>query len=238
VPAVRMLRSRERMSRSSLWGPLVAAGFGAAALAGAALPWLMRTPAAAPLSAGELRLVIVLAGLVSIAGALVRRLREGTAMAVSLVLLAAVPVPGADAVLPLLVSATAALGALVVASWTQGPAEERPWVLVRAAIAAPVALVVVIGAMFLPPRAPDLPHHALAQWITGPGAVAPVLTAPATVWADLVRNGVPADRLAPAGDGSSVGSRWEIAVGERPAGAREAVVFGSGDEALTVIPPG
>jgi putative peptide zinc metalloprotease protein len=234
-----LLRPDERLSRSPSWIPLVVSGFLLTLLAGAALPSLLRMSAAAPLTSGEVWLLIILAGLVSVAGAVTRGGPRGmSVMAVSLVLLALVPVSGAGAVLPLLVCVSAALGALVVVAWIQGPVEERPRSLVQAAVAVPVALVVVVGGLFVPPRAPDLPHEALAQWITGPGADVPVITTPVTVWAELLRDGVPQDRLVPGDAGSSAGSGWEVVVGERSGEPRQTVAFGSGDDALTVIGPG
>jgi putative peptide zinc metalloprotease protein len=230
-----VLRRGEQPGRPSSWTPLVVGGFVLTLLAGAALPWLYRMPASWPLTSGEVWLLIVLAGLVSVAAASVRSLRGVSVMTLSLVLLALVPAPGADAVLPLLVCVTAGLGALVVVAWQQGPEKERPRSLVQAAVAAPVALVVVVGTLFLPPRAPDLPYQALAQWITGPGADVPAISTPVTVWSELLRDGVPGNRLVAGTAGSSAGSGWEVVVGERSGEPRQTIVFGSGDEALTVI---
>jgi putative peptide zinc metalloprotease protein len=223
---------------SRLWPPLLASGFALTFLTGAALPWLLQTPAAVPLMTGEVQLLVVLAGLVSLAGSMASRSRTMAAMTMSLALLAVLPVPGAGAVLPLLICATAALGALVVAVWAQDDVEGRPRGSLRAAVAAPIALAVVVGALFTPARAPHLPHEALEQWLEGPGADVPVLTAPLPVWAQLVQDGVSDDRLVPADGDSSSGSGWEISVGDRSRDHRQVVVLGSGDNALSVVGPG
>jgi hypothetical protein len=112
----------------------------------------------------------------------------------------------------------------------------RPHPLLRAALAVPVLVVVVVGALLLPARAPDPVHRALADWLTDPASPARVLEVPPALWADLVRDGVPADRLhlAEAQTPSSAG--WTVTVGN-PGLARTRLVFGEGASALSVLGP-
>jgi putative peptide zinc metalloprotease protein len=217
------------------WAGLVLGGFAATALAAATAPALLGSSGTA-LSGGE-REVLLLVGVVVAAGALVVRRGDPVAVAgAAVVALAALPAPGADAVLPLLVVATAVLGALVVCALTREPVGARPHPLLRAALAVPVLVLVVVGALLLPTRAADSAHRELALWLTDPASPARTLTVPAPVWADLVQDGVPVDRLR-LSEGEAPGAgEWRVAVGVAEPGAR--AVFGSGSSVLTVLGPG
>ena len=164
-----------------------------------------------------------------------RDLRWTAVTTASLLVLAALPVAGAAGVLPLVVCGTVLLGALFVQTMTRSAVEERPHPLLRAAVAVPVLVLAVAGALFLPAHASEPPHRALAQWLTTPGAPSVVAVSP-PVWADLVRDGVPSDRLHLAASGSESPGEWAIAVGKSE-GPRVLGVFGSADDALTVLRP-
>jgi putative peptide zinc metalloprotease protein len=225
------------------WAGLVLGAIGATVLAARTAPALLGSPGT-PLPGGE-REVLLLVGALVAAGALV--VRRGDAVAATggaVVALAALPAPGADAVLPLLVVSSAALGALVVCTLTREPVSARPHPLLRAALAVPVLVLVVVGALLLPTRAVDPPHRGLAAWLTDPASPAETLTAPAAVWADLLRDGVPVDRLRlPGGEAPGRTSppdpgEWTVAVGAPGSGPSVRFVFGSGSSALTVLAPG
>jgi putative peptide zinc metalloprotease protein len=192
--------------RPRVWTALVLSGSCLIAMAGAMSTVLFRVPAAAPLSAGEVQVLLVLAGLVVVAGALSRGSGVLAATTGALVVVALVPSPGSDAVLPLLVCATAALGALVLARWVQDRAEQGPSRQIRAALAVPVVLVVVVAALFVPERALDRPDRALPQQVGGAGTGA----------------GVPADLGSRNGPGPVAGSEVRAVVAQM-AGAASTV---------------
>jgi putative peptide zinc metalloprotease protein len=233
-----VLRPGDRSSRRVYWVPLVLGGFALTALAAFVVPVLLRAPAATVLTRAEWQVLVLVAGLVVIGGLVQPALRGVAGIAASLLLLTLVPAAGADAVLPLAVCATAGLGALVVQDIVRRPVESRPHPLLRGALAVPVLVIVVVGALFLPTRPPALPHGQVAQWITDPASPAPTLTTPPAVWAELIRNGVPADRLALREEAAPMGAAsWEVVEGEPEPGPRKRMVFGSGDGALTVLWP-
>ena len=181
----------------------------------------------------------MLGGALVAASALVGRRTGAAAVAGgSVVALAALPAPGADAVLPLVVASSAVLGALVVGVLTREPVGSRPHPLLRALLAVPVLVVVVVGALFLPARAPVPVHAELADWLTDTGSPVSTLTVPPVLWADLVRVGVPAERLRPVQSGVPDPGGWTVAPGVPEPGPRVRAVFGSGESALTVLGPG
>ncbi len=165
-------------------------------------------------------------GRLTISALVVRGLVVAAVAGGARVVLALLPVPGAAALLPLVVVLTTVLGALVSRAVTRQPVASRPHPLPRAALAVPV-LVVVVGALLSPARAPDPLHRALADWLTDPASPARVLEAPPALWADLVRDGVPADRLHLAEGRTPSSAGWTVTVGN-PGLARSRLVFGEG----------
>ncbi len=219
------------------WAGLVLVAFGATQLAAYTAPALLAVPAGG-LSGPEREVLLLVAGLVAVGALVVRGLAETAAAGGALVALAALPVFGAGSLLPLVVAATALLGALVTHAVTQQPVGSRPHPLLRAALAVPVLVLVVVGALFLPARAPDPVHRELADWLTDPASPAPTLATPPALWADLVRNGVPVGRLRLVEEESPDPAGWTVAVGDPEPGPRARVVFGDGPSALTVLGPG
>jgi putative peptide zinc metalloprotease protein len=59
---------------------------------------------------------------------------------------------------------------------------------------------------------------------------------PAGLWGDLLRDGVPPDRLVWVGSGSPAEADWAVTVGAPPAGTPAAATFGGGPAGLTVLP--
>ncbi len=206
-------------------------------LATVAVPALLRAPAATTLSSAEWQVLVIAVVLVVVGGLAQPALRTVAAIAAPVVLLALLPAPGAGAVLPLAVCTAAGLGALVVQVLTRHPVESRPHPLLRAALAVPVLVMVVVGALFLPTRAPAMPHAQVAEVLTDPASPVATVVAPLHLWADLVRDGAPADRLQPSDTAAADATGWEIVVGEQEPGSRKQVVIGSGDTALTVLWP-
>jgi putative peptide zinc metalloprotease protein len=189
-----------------------------------------------PVDGSERSLLLLLAALVVGAGLFVRRLRLPAAVACSVTLLAAVPWPGAGRALPMSLVAVALVGTLLIAASTSGEPGTRPHPLLRVALALPVAVLVVTGALFLPVAGRTPPHQELATWIEEAPPGDPVVV-PAGLWGDLLRDGVPPDRLVLA-DPASAGARgWTVSVGPSPAGPPPVAVFGSGPTAVTVHPP-
>ncbi|MFC5950940.1 hypothetical protein ACFQH9_21965 [Pseudonocardia lutea] len=190
---------------------------------------------------GPEREVLLLVGaLVVVGGLAVRRVRPAAAVAGSVVLLAAVPWSGAEGALPLVVVASVILGVLLIGTLGQGPVEARPHPLLRAALAVPAVLMTAVGALFLPVPAPAVPHEELARWITAPASPATSVVVPAGLWADLLRDGVPADRLSAAGSAPHVLPVWTVVAGDPGLQAeRVAARFGtgSGSGSLTVLAP-
>lgn len=224
--------------RSAHWAPLALGAFTATGLAALAVPVLLQVPGGTALGRSEEQVLLVVGVLVAAGGLAIRDLRWAAAVTGSVVVLAAVPAPGADAVLPLVVGATALLGGLIVQGWAELPAPQRPHPLLRAALAVPVAVLVVVGALFLPARAPDLPDEELGAWVTDPASPVTTLAVPQSLWTEPVHEGVPPDRLRSAATGSSAQATWYVVVGESGPDPRTRVVFGSGDGSLAVLGPG
>jgi putative peptide zinc metalloprotease protein len=237
-----VLRGDRRLHPLPLWAGLVLGTFCATALATHIAPALLAAPGTA-LADGE-REVLLLAGALVAAGALVVRRSDAVAAAGgTVVLLAALPTPGADAVLPLLVVSSAVLGARVVGALTREPVAARPHPLLRAVLAVPVLVLVVVGALLLPATAGHPEHRGLAAWLIDPASPARTLVVPPALWADLVRDGVPVDRLRLPEDGSSSPltptdpEPWTVTQGVPEPGPGLRVVFGSGPSALVVLAP-
>jgi putative peptide zinc metalloprotease protein len=189
-----------------------------------------------PLTGSERTLLLLLAAVVAGGAVAVPRLRAPAIAAATAVALAAAPWNGAAVALPAAVVAGALAAALLRTEGAPGEAPLRPWL--KGAVASGAVLLTLAGALFLPLRAPELPHAALAGWLTGPGVPAGRVAVPAGLWGDLVRDGVPADRLVRNG-GPGDGAELLVAPG-RPASGAAVAVFGSGSTALVVepVPPG
>ncbi len=237
-----VLRGDRRLHPLPLWAGLVLGTFCATALATHIAPAVLAAPGTA-LADGE-REVLLLAGALVAAGALVVRRSDAVAAAGgTVVLLAALPTPGADAVLPLLVVSSAVLGARVVGALTREPVAARPHPLLRAVLAVPVLVLVVVGALLLPATAGHPEHRGLAAWLIDPASPARTLVVSPALWADLVRDGVPVDRLRLPEDGSSSPltptdpEPWTVTQGVPEPGPGLRVVFGSGPSALVVLAP-
>lgn len=234
---VAVLRGRQRPYALPQWAGLVLGAFGVTALAAGTTPALLGVPAAA-LSGAEREVLLLVAALVAAGALVVLRLGAVAVAGASVAALAVLPAPGADAVLPLVVASSAVLGASVVGVLTREPVSARPHPLLRALLAVPVLVVVVVGALLLPARAPVPVHAELADWLTDTGSPVSTLTVPPVLWADLVRDGVPPERLRLAGSGGPDPGGWTAAPGVPEPGPRVRALFGSGAAALTVLGPG
>jgi putative peptide zinc metalloprotease protein len=182
---------------------------------------------------GDHTILLVVASFVAIGGWTIRRLRPWAA--------AAAVVSGAavgDA-LPLVVVVVVVvpLGVLVVDALVGVPVAERPHPLVRAALAVPVLLVTAVGGLFMPASTPAFPHADLAAWITAPGVPSTPLSVPAAVWGDLLRDGVPPDRIRLDESGDPPPDQWVVVSGRASSDPRAVTHFGSGAGALAVLEP-
>jgi putative peptide zinc metalloprotease protein len=193
-------------------------------------------PADLPLVASERAVFLLLTALVAGVGLLLRDVRLPAAAAGSATLLVLLPWRGAGAALPLALVAVALLAVLMIAAWTSGPVQTRPHPLLRAAVVLPALVLVVTGALFLPSAGQTPPHEQLAGWISGPSSSGGTVAVPAGLWGDLLRDGVPPDRLVWVGSGSPAEADWAVTVGAPPAGTPAAATFGGGPAGLTVLP--
>jgi hypothetical protein len=102
-------------------------------------------------------------------------------------------------------------------------------------VAVPILVLTIAAALFQPLSAPAPAHASLAGWITGPSADGGTVGVPDVLWGDLVRDGVPPNRLVLPADGSAGEAAWIVGVGGgvRPDAAAE-VTFGRGADALVV----
>jgi putative peptide zinc metalloprotease protein len=179
--------------------------------------------------------LLLLAAVVVACGCLMARLRIVAAASAAGLVGAALPWSGAPSALPVVLVCSALLAVLLVDASTTAASAERPHPLVRGSLSLPVVVLVLTGALFLPSAAPAIPHGALARWLTGPDAPSGDVVVPEVLWGDLVRDGVPAGRLVPAGSPSASSADWTVTVGAPP-GSAPAARFGSGAGAVTVLP--
>ncbi|RBY76746.1 hypothetical protein DQ238_16910 [Geodermatophilus sp. TF02-6] len=193
-------------------------------------------PPELPLGAAERAVLLLLAALVAGAGLLVRGLRLPAAAAGAAAVLAVVPWRGAGAALPVALVAVVLLGVLLMAAWTGGPVQTRPHPLLRAALVLPVLVLVVTGALFLPVSGRTPPHGQLGAWIGGPSSSGGTVAVPPGLWGDLLRDGVPPDRLVRVAPGSAEEADWTVTVGASAAGTPPVTAFGGGPALLTVRP--
>jgi putative peptide zinc metalloprotease protein len=186
------------------------------------------------LGGAEQTVLLLLSTVVVAAGLLVRRLRPAAAVAASAVALVLAPWPGAGVAAAVALSAVVLLSALLVDS-LGGPSEQRMHPLVRGAVAVPILVLTIAASLFQPLSVPALAHASLAGWITGPSADGGTVGVPDALWGDLVRDGVPPNRLVLPADGSAGDAAWIVGVGGgvRP-GAPAEVTFGRGADALVV----
>jgi putative peptide zinc metalloprotease protein len=198
---------------------------------------LSRGTGTASLDPAERTILLLLVVLVVAAALPVRRLRRAAAAVAGLALVAVLPWAGAGQVLAVALLAGALLGALLVVAWTSGPVQQRPHPLVRIAVALPVLVLVVAGALFLPSAGRVPPHGQLAAWIDGPGSTGGTVAVPAGLWGDLVRDGVQPGRLVRDPGDTQQQTDWVVTVGGDTEGTPATVVtFGAGPAALTVRP--
>jgi putative peptide zinc metalloprotease protein len=185
-----------------------------------------------PLHGPERTVLLLVAAVVVVGGLLVRPLRPLVAAAGSVTLVAALPWAWAsDALVPALVTGVL-LAVFVTAAYRHRPVGGGIHPLLRTAVAVPVLLLTVVGALLLPVSAPVPPHAALAAWITAPDAPPGTLLVPAGLWGDLVHDGVPAHRLVREGTGSAASAFWTVSAASP--GAAAVRTFGEGSTALTV----
>jgi len=146
---------------------------------------------------------------------------------------------GADggAALPLVVVTVVPLGVLVVDALVGVPVAERPHPLLRAVLVVPVLVVTAVGGLFMPASTPASPHADLAAWITAPAAPSTPLSVPAVVWGDLLRDGVPPDRIRLDESGDPSPDQWAVVSGRTSSDPRAVAHFGSGVGALAVLEP-
>jgi hypothetical protein len=170
-----------------------------------------------------------------VAGSLLPGLRTPAATTASVLVLAALPWPGADVAVPALVVATAVLGAglahELAARLAARPVPVRRAAAVVAGLAAAagaLAGVLVVTPDLRPPPAAQPAHVPLAAWIVESAAPDSRIAVSAELAADLIGDGVPAARLGPSGN---------LVVRVGAAGGPAALArFGSGEDVLSVTP--
>jgi hypothetical protein len=210
--------------------------------AGAALftrrrPWLrvlgVPSVVVGVVSAPVLAVPVLVIGAVVLVAVRLRRgaLLLGVAVVATSVPLALLPPPGGAAALPVLVVACVLVGFVLVdeaVAWLAvRPRAVRGGALVAGAAAGAVALAVVPVPGAVSPTAPPLAAAPeLAAWLGSATEPTTGVVVPSGVWADLVRAGVPAERLAP--DGALA-----VTVGV-PGSGRALARFGEGPAALYV----
>ena len=182
---------------------------------------------------GDHTVLLVVATFVAIGGWTIRRLRPWAVAAAA----AVVSGGGVGDALPLVGVTVVTLGVLVVDALVGVPVAERPHPLLRAALAVPVLVVTAVGGLFMPASTPALPHADLAAWITAPAAPSTPLSVPAAVWGDLLRDGVPPDRIRLDESGDPAPDQWVVVSGRASSDPRAVAHFGSGAGALDVLEP-
>lgn len=175
--------------------------------------------------------LVAVAAVVVTIGIALPGLRIATVSLLSAVLLATTSWPGADAAVPAVVLGVLVLGGGQVDELVRR-LERRPgWRRSGAVVTGAVVALAVAGAMPLVTglrTAPDAPapHVALAAWIDTATDPVTTIAAPSAVAAELVRDGVPAERLTPDG---------RLVVTEGPTVEGTGVArFGDGATALNV----
>ena len=187
-----------------------------------------------PLNGSERTVLLLLAGPVVASGLFVRRVRAPAVGAACAVLLAALPWTGSSSALSLALVLVALLGALFTHVVTTGPVGSRPHPLLRGAVGIPIFVLMGVGSLFAPATESPPPVAELAAWITSPASSGRPVDVPPELWGDLLRNGVPAERLHLIGSGSGADAVWNVDVGGPASEARPAAAFGSGATVLTV----
>jgi putative peptide zinc metalloprotease protein len=192
-----------------------------------------------PSVAGEDRTILLAVGsLTAVGGIAVRRLRPWAAAVAAVVVVAILSGASGGAAMLLTVAAGVPLGVLLVDALVGVPVAERPHPLLRAALAVPVLVLTCVGGLFAPGSTPPVPHGELAAWITSPAAPSTPLVVPAVVWGDLLRDGVPLDRVRLGEPEDAEAAEWAVVSGRVASDPRAVVQFGSGAGALTVLEPG
>jgi putative peptide zinc metalloprotease protein len=187
-----------------------------------------------PLNGSERTVLLLLAGLVVASGLFVRRARPLAAGAACAVLLAALPWSGSSSALSLALVSVALLGALFTHAVTTGPVRSRPHPLLRGAVGIPVLVLMGVGSLFAPDTASPPPVAELAAWITSPASGGRSVDVPPELWGDLLRNGVPAERLHLIGSGTGADAVWTVDVGDPAPETHLSATLGSGATVITV----
>ncbi|WP_456926776.1 hypothetical protein [Geodermatophilus sp. SYSU D00803] len=188
-----------------------------------------------PLDPSERTVLVLAAAVVVVAALAVRRMRPPAVATGALLILAALPWPGAGSAAVLAVVAAVVLAAVLVDGVVRLPVPQRPHPLLRGLVVVPAVVLVVVGTLFQPGRAVPLPHAALAAWIQAPEADDGTVAVPAQLWGDLVKDGVAPDRLVHAGSAAADTADWAVAVGDTAAAESRVARFGTGPAALVVL---
>ncbi len=184
------------------------------------------------------RTVLVLVAAVMVTGALVtKKFRPPAVGAAVVVVLAALPWPGAGGAAVVALAASVLLAAVMIEAVVRKPVPQRPHPLLRGVVVVPAFVLVVVGALFKPSQAPALASTELAAWISGTAPSDGAVAVPPGLWGDLVRDGVAPDRLVRSGSGPAAAAAWTVEVGEPLTGGSTVARFGTGAAALTVVKP-
>jgi putative peptide zinc metalloprotease protein len=192
---------------------------------------------------GDRTILLAVGTLTAVGGGVVHRLRPWArlrawaAAAAAVVIVALLSGADGGAALPLVVVTVVPLGVLVVDALVGVPVAKRPHPLLRAALVVPVLVVTAVGGLFMPTSTPAFPHADLAAWITAPAAPSTPLSVPAAVRGDLLRDGVPPDRIRLDESGDPPPDQWVVVSGRASSDPRAVAHFGAGAAALTVLEP-